>query len=289
MMRRRLSSLAQSQSAKSSWKSSSSGTGYRSPGYSLHRYFSAPSSQNDDFGDSAKFFAELSQDSNDSDSFPFSVDQGFSDSVPVPVSPDIVTVTTALPDSIEVATAVTNVLGHSPPHLVIRLLENVHLLADIPYWETIVVTTVAFRLILFPIAVYTVKSASRMAHARPKIQKLQTEFQDHPNNMDPALQTEFRRKMSQLLEREKVNPVRSLIFPIIQIPMFVSFFFGLKEIGQFLPGAITGGTMWFTDLTATDPYFIFPVLNALSFLIIIEIGVDGLPSNPDLDRFKWVG
>jgi YidC/Oxa1 family membrane protein insertase len=288
MIRRRLSSLAQSRSAKS-WKASSSATGNRSPGYSLHRFFSAPSNQNDDYTDTARVFTDLSQDSNDSDSFPFSVDQGFSDSVPIPVSPDIVTVTAALPDSIEVATAVTSVLGHSPPHLVIRLLENVHLLAEIPYWETIVVTTVALRLILFPIAVYTVKSASRMAHAKPKIQKLQTEFQNHPNNMDPALQTEFRRKMSQLLEREKVNPVRSLIFPIVQIPMFISFFFGLKEIGQFLPGAVTGGTLWFTDLTTTDPYFIFPVLNALTFLVIIEIGVDGLPSNPDLDRFKWVG
>lgn len=288
MIRRRLSSFALSQSAKSSWKTSSLATGYRSPGYSLHRYFSAPSNQNEDFTEAATVFADFSQDGNDSDSFPFSVEQSFSDSVSIPVSPEIVTITTALPDSIEVATAVTSVLGHSPPHLLIRLLENVHLLAEIPYWETIVVTTIALRIFLFPIAVYTVKSASRMAHARPKIQNLQTEFQNHPNCLDPELQTEFRRKMSQLLAREKVNPVRSLLFPIIQIPMFISFFFGLKEMGQFLPGAVTGGTMWFTDLTATDPYFIFPVINALTFLVIIEVGVDGLPSNPDLDRFKWV-
>lgn len=286
MIRRRLTILAKSQSAKSSWKISPSATGFKSPGYNIHRHFSASPSQDDDFTDTDRVFPDNSHDSNDSDAFQFSVDQDFSDSVPMPISTDIVT---AIPDSVEIATAVTSVLGHSPPHLVIRLLENVHLLAEMPYWETIVVTTVALRLILFPIAVYTVKSASRMAHARPKMQVLQTEFQNHPNNMDPATQVEFRRKMTQLLEREKVNPVRSLIFPIVQIPMFISFFFGLKEIGQYLPGATTGGILWFSDLTTTDPYFIFPVLNALTFLIIIEIGVDGLPSNPDLDRFKWVG
>ena len=127
-----------------------------------------------------------------------------------------------------------------------------------------------------------------MAHAKPKITALQAEFTNHPNMSDPALQQEFQRKMSQLLKREKVNPVRSIIFPLIQIPMFISVFFGLRQIGEHLPGIATGGTLWFTDLSATDAFYIFPVLNAMSFLVMIEIGMDGLPPNPDMERFKIV-
>ena len=41
-------------------------------------------------------------------------------------------------------------------------------------------------------------------------------------------------------------------------------------------------------LTAVDSFYIFPVINALGFLLMIEIGMDGLPPNPEMDRFKNV-
>lgn len=34
-----------------------------------------------------------------------------------------------------------------------------------------------------------------------------------------------------------------------------------------------GGTLWFTDLTAADPTFIFPVVTAASFLAMIEVSM----------------
>ena len=33
----------------------------------------------------------------------------------------------------------------------------------------------------------------------------------------------------------------------------------------------TGGLLWFPDLTAADPYFIFPVACALTMLLTIEV------------------
>lgn len=288
-MRSRLASLSASGGAKLLGKSPLKASYNRSfARLNLSRHFSGsqlpnnePSIQPESASDAFPIIA-------DDNAFGFHSDTTFPDNFSPPESHfELDGVTDAIASSVETVAAAST-LSNSPPHLVIQMIDNIHLMADIPYWETIVVTTIALRVILFPVAVYTVKSASRMAHAKPKIEKLQYEFQNHPNYMDPILQEDYRRKMTQLLAREKVNPVRSIIFPLVQIPLFISFFFGMRQIGEHLPGIATGGTLWFTDLTATDPYFIFPVLNAMSFLVMIEIGMDGLPPNPEMDRFKAV-
>lgn len=257
------------------------------------RFFSGSSSQSDDTAKITNFGGPL-PDFDSDEKFEGHGQSAF----PNPLQPDelppadsaLASVLDAIPtEATDIAVAVVTELGNHPTHLIMRLIENVHLTADLPYWQTIVVTTIALRIILFPMAIYTIQNASRMPHAKPKIQKLQDEFTNHPDMAtDPNLQIEFKRKMVQLLQREKVNPVRSILSPLCQIPIFLSMFFGLKEIGNFLPGMTTGGTLWFTDLTATDAFMIFPVLNALSFLLMIEIGMDGLPPNPDMDRFKNV-
>lgn len=261
--------------------------------YLLPRLFSGSSSQSDDTAKVTNFGGSFPDFNSDGKS------EGFEQlTFPDAVQPDNVAhvdktlsaVLDAIPtEAADIAVAVTTELGNHPTHLIMRLIENIHLAADLPYWQTIVVTTIALRIILFPMAIYTIQNASRMPHAKPKIQKLQDEFTNHPDMAtDPNLQVEFRRKMTQLLQRENVNPVRGILSPLCQIPIFLSMFFGLKEIGNFLPGMTTGGVLWFTDLTATDAFMIFPVLNALSFLLMIEIGMDGLPPNPDMDRFKIV-
>lgn len=44
-----------------------------------------------------------------------------------------------------------------------------------------------------------------------------------------------------------------------------------------IPSLTEGGALWFTDLTAADPYFLLPALAGLSFLATIELGAaDGM-------------
>lgn len=288
-MRGRLASAATAGGAKLLQKSPTKASHkWSSIGLNIFRHFSGSQLPIDEPSTRSDSAPEAFSTIGDDKPFGFLSDTGFSDNFSVPESHfELDGVTDAISSSAELIAAAST-LSNSPPHMVIKIIDYIHLAADIPYWETIVVSTIALRVCLFPVAIYTVKAASRMAHAKPKINALQAEFTNHPNMSDPALQQEFQRKMSQLLKREKVNPVRSIIFPLIQIPMFISVFFGLRQIGEHLPGIATGGTLWFTDLSATDAFFIFPVLNAMSFLVMIEIGMDGLPPNPDMERFKIV-
>lgn len=38
-----------------------------------------------------------------------------------------------------------------------------------------------------------------------------------------------------------------------------------------VPSFKDGGALWFTDLTATDSLYIFPILTALTFWITVEV------------------
>lgn len=66
--------------------------------------------------------------------------------------------------------------------------------------------------------------------------------------------------------------VQALISPLIQLPLFISFFLALRKM-SFLPveALKTGGTLWFPDLSAADPYFILPILCAGTMLLTIEV------------------
>jgi len=118
------------------------------------------------------------------------------------------------------------------------------------------------------------------------MQKLQDLMNADPNISDIRVKSRYQEEMKQLFVQYHVNPIRSILLPFAQIPIFFTFFFALKDMGTYFPGMSTGGTLWFTDLTAADPTYILPVLNAASFLVMIEIGMDGMPSEQGA-QFKW--
>ena len=59
---------------------------------------------------------------------------------------------------------------------------------------------------------------------------------------------------------------------LLQIPIFFAMFRTLQKCSQFpVPGWETGGTAWFTDLTAIDPYFILPAVSGLTTAVTIWV------------------
>ena len=168
-----------------------------------------------------------------------------------------------------------------------QVVEQIHLMGGIPYWESIIVVTVALRVVLLPLAITSVQNAARMGALRPAMQAVKDRQARHPNGDDPSVRPLFEAETKQLFISHKVNPLKSLAMPLIQLPIFISLYFALRDMGIYFPGYSTGGEYWFTDLTAADPHFIFPILNALSFLVMIELGSDGIQTE-NQGMFKWV-
>ena len=58
-----------------------------------------------------------------------------------------------------------------------------------------------------------------------------------------------------------------------QIPVFVSVFFGLRQLTNLPVMSLKdGGMLWFTDLSVADPYCILPAITSLTMLATIEVG-----------------
>ena len=184
------------------------------------------------------------------------------------------------------ATTAAETLGWSPSHLVMYSIDSIHTLAGLPYWEAIIAFTLAFRVAILPLGIWTVQGSARMAAVRPHIQKLSDQLKTNPN-ADSHTRQQFALESRALMKHYKVNPLTALAMPLVQFPIFMSCFFGLQSMAEFFPGFATGGAFWFTNLAAPDALLILPVANALSFLVMIEMGADGLQTS-DQDTFKWV-
>jgi len=167
----------------------------------------------------------------------------------------------------------------------LQAVEHIHLFVGVPYWESILIVTVAMRVLLFPIAIKTVQSSSRLACMKPEMAKLNELMNNDPNKSDPNVMKNYQAEMKGLMVKHKVNPIRAMLWPFSQFPIFIGFFIALREMGAQLDVA-NGGAFWFPDLGAADPMYILPVLNALSFLVMIEIGADGIQAN-QANQFKW--
>lgn len=177
-------------------------------------------------------------------------------------------------------------LTYSAGHIVMRIIENVHIFSGMPYWEAIVACTVGLRICLIPLTIKTAQNAARMAVMRPEMQKMQDKMRTDTDFHDVRVKHKYQEEMKAMFVRYKVNPFQSMIIPFLQIPIFLSCFFGLRDMGNYFPGFTTGGDFWFTNLSVPDPYFILPIANALSFLVMIELGMEGLETSQKT-TFIW--
>jgi YidC/Oxa1 family membrane protein insertase len=149
---------------------------------------------------------------------------------------------------------------------------NMHEITGLEVGWSIVATTICLRLFMFPIMVETQRNSSRMAHVQPELSLLKTRYEriGTPSRQD---QLQFSTQMMALFKRYNVKPFRAFLAPIVQMPLFIGMFFGLKKMPEICPDLLkSGGMYWFPDLTVPDPNYILPVMASATFLALVESG-----------------
>eukprot|EP00128_Syssomonas_multiformis_P014055 Colp12_sorted_trinity150504_noHs@13279 len=166
--------------------------------------------------------------------------------------------------------------SYTPAGLVRVMLEWVCATGHMPWWLGIVGVTVAFRLATIKYTIKGMRNNAKMANIRPLMEKeteLLNKYQRENDKYGQRMQAE---KLKELFDKHDVHPLRAFVAPLIQAPVFMSFFFGLRGMAEApVESMKTGGLMWFSDLTAVDPYYALPTIMCLSFLLSIELGADG--------------
>ncbi len=168
-----------------------------------------------------------------------------------------------------------------PQDQMIQLVCNIHDATGYNYALTIGGLTLAFRSLMFPLFVKAQRNSSRMAHMKPEMDVIKAKV-DRLDKSDMAGQQVLAQEFQALYRKYDVNPLRAIALPFLQMPVFVSMFFGMREMPNIYPEKLAdGGMLWFTDLTAADPTYALPIGCAVSFLLMMELGKEQMmSSNP---------
>ena len=80
--------------------------------------------------------------------------------------------------------------------------------------------------------------------------------------------------MMELYKREKINPVAGCLPIVIQIPVFLAFYWVLLESVEMRQAPFA---FWIHDLSSRDPWFILPLIMAVAMFVQYKLN----PAPPD--------
>ncbi|KAG0317376.1 Mitochondrial inner membrane protein oxa1l [Dissophora globulifera] len=153
------------------------------------------------------------------------------------------------------------------------VLEAIHISTGLPWWGTIAATTVLIRTALVPFIVKLQGNTARLHNVKPQLERLTENMKLAKETNDTAALARFSAQTQELFKTNDCNPVKSLLLPLIQAPVMISFYLALRDMANLpVPQFREGGTLWFTDLTIADPTYALPVISSLGFLAIMELG-----------------
>ncbi|KAF9327177.1 Cytochrome c oxidase assembly protein cox18, mitochondrial [Podila minutissima] len=194
-----------------------------------------------------------------------------------------------LPDILQEPTQINALLAST--HYV---LESIHS-AGLPWWATIFCATFLLRTaITTPVAIYQQRAVGRMMELTPVLkawlETLKTSVGvDHKlkgrdyATFNSEIQNAYRAKAKELYSANRCNPRVSFLLPWVQIPLFVTMSLTIRGMAGYPlpfigdsslpaePGFAEGGTLWFTDLAASDPTWIMPIAIGATNLLNVEL------------------
>ncbi len=130
----------------------------------------------------------------------------------------------------------------------------------------IILLTVLIKLAFYPLSAASYKSMAQMRKLAPRLQSLKERYGD-----DKA---KFQQAMMELYKTEKINPMGGCLPILVQVPVFIALYWVLLGSVEMRQAPFM---LWIQDLSATDPYYVLPVVMGISMLIQTKLN----PTPPD--------
>jgi len=133
-----------------------------------------------------------------------------------------------------------------------------------------------------------------MAHMKPKMDVMNERMKKLGSSLDQAQKLQMASEMNALFTKYDFHPIKAMALPLLQMPIFMSVFFGLEQMPDYYSHKLSTGNMgWFVNLSATDPYYVLPFLCAGTSVGIIDLGKTQMLQNPSgktmLTTFRAMG
>ena len=130
----------------------------------------------------------------------------------------------------------------------------------------IILVTLLLKLVFYPLSEASGRSMAKMKTLQPRIKNLQDTYAEDREKLGRA--------MMELYKREKINPLASCLPIVIQIPVFLAFYWVLLESVEMRQAPFA---FWIHDLSARDPWFILPLIMAVAMFVQYKLN----PTPPD--------
>ncbi len=131
---------------------------------------------------------------------------------------------------------------------------------------TIIVLTIIIKLAFFPLSAASYRSMAKMKLVTPKMTAIRERYKGDPQQMNAA--------MMELYKTEKINPLGGCLPILVQIPVFIALYWVLLASVEMRHAPWLG---WIQDLAAPDPWYILPVVMAVSMFVQTKLN----PTPPD--------
>ena len=154
------------------------------------------------------------------------------------------------------------------------LLDQIHKVLGNWGWS-IVGLVLLLKILFYWLNAKAYSSMAKMKAVNPKVTEMRARLKDKPQQMQ--------QEMMRIYREEKVNPLGGCFPIVVQIPVFIALYWVLLSSVEMRNAPWIG---WIHDLSSPDPYFILPVLMAMSSLL--QTALNPAPPDPMQAKMMWL-
>ena len=124
----------------------------------------------------------------------------------------------------------------------------------------IILLTILIKSAFYPLNHASARSMAKMKVIGPKLKALQERYANDKQQLQV--------KMMEMYKQEKINPLGGCLPIVVQIPVFIALYWVLLSAVELRHAP---WILWIHDLSAPDPWFVLPVLYAITAYLQVKL------------------
>ncbi|VIO95766.1 60Kd inner membrane protein [Brugia malayi] len=154
-------------------------------------------------------------------------------------------------------------------------LEYVHFNIDLPWWLTVICATISLRLLMIFVPIASHRLMARVQLYKKEIDEFKEKMESAQRNGNFLQTMETQKELKDFLKTKNIKLYRQFVFMSLNGAIFMTQFIAVKKMADVaFPGMSTGGLYWFKDLTVPDPYYLLPLVSAITVAAVFKIGAE---------------
>lgn len=137
------------------------------------------------------------------------------------------------------------------------------------YGLGILATTILIRLAVLPLMIKQLKSSKAMQAIQPELQKIRDKYKDN--------QQKIQEETLKLFQKHNVNPLAGCLPLLVQMPILIAFYQAIMRNEH-----VREHSFLWMQLGQPDPFYILPILAAVTTYFQSKMMGTGMPPNPQM-------